>query len=101
MAAWRMKGGVTRSVSPNQSGRTSGCPRPKAVTLEMPDGSRLRMTGRMGSGRGLMALLCNRNPFLHIMRHGFAFARPQALLADHAVRGPVRDLWLAAGGGDR
>ena len=38
VAASRMKGGVTRSVSPNHRGRMSGLPSPSAVTWLMPEG---------------------------------------------------------------
>src|ERR1041385_6110838 len=43
-----MNAGVTRSLSPNQSGIRSGSPSPIMATRPIPLGSRLSITGRMG-----------------------------------------------------
>src|SRR6185437_11037737 len=56
-----MKGGVTRSVSPNHSGSTSGLPKPSAVTWVMPEGFRSRMVWRIGSGRVMGALISRKS----------------------------------------
>src|SRR5258708_38844594 len=48
-----MNAGVTRSLSPNQSGIISGSPRPVMATRPIPLGSRFSMAARMGFIEGL------------------------------------------------
>src|SRR5687768_11094884 len=48
IAAWRMKSGVTSSLSPNQNASTSVRPMPALATSRIFDSSRFSMARRMG-----------------------------------------------------